>query len=68
MVGNVIIVMFLVHNHHEKFLIFTVIVFVDSLVLGHVTACSVQAFLNVLIDLATIVLCYQQMAALCSCG
>ena len=29
MVGNVIIVIFLVHNHLEKFLILSVIIFVD---------------------------------------
>jgi hypothetical protein len=68
MVGNVTIVMFLVHNHLEKFLILSVIIFVDWLVLGHVAACSIQEFLRVLIDLASIVLCYQQMAALCSCA
>jgi len=44
LVGNVIIVMFIVHNHLEKFLIFSVIIFVDWLVLGHMTARSVQAF------------------------
>lgn len=56
MVGNVTVVMFLVHNHLEKFLIFSVIIFVDWIVLGHVTAFSVQAFLSVLID--WLLLCY----------
>jgi hypothetical protein len=68
MLGNVIFVMFLGHNHLEKILIYSVIELVDWLVLGHVSDSSVQTFLSLLVGLAAIVLCYQQMAALCSCA